>query len=699
MKSFEVNKWIRLLLLVAGSNFIICCHQSSKLEYAKECAKDNRTELERVLKHFRKNVKDTLKLYAAEFLIKNMPGHYSFDSSALWYYRPILHLSDSLYQIKRKNHSFDYSKKLNEEWIKLKNKHGLSQNIYDKPVMEDIRTIKADYLINDIESAFAAWHRAKQWIVIDFNTFCNYVLPYRRYRGLSMEDWRKHFQQDSIKVKFNLPEFNIQNFVDSILWQYGEFMPKGLKHAGGDITDFPYLKLSDLRIAKRCMCETRCWFNSMMLSSLGIPTTVDYIPAWGNSDHAHSWNALIVNRTTLPFEPFWDRDRWKYKRIYNNRSEDRLWGKIRLAKVFRYSYISKAEGPAFDTDVSKEDVPPFFQTEKQEDVSDEYFQAVEVNLDIASTILGKNKYLWLCTYSSGKWIPVQWGLITNRKAKFLKMGCDVVYLPAFYQNGVVIPAAPVFLLQQDGSIKKLKTATLNETVVVKRKFPLSPHKSKRAELLLGSKVQVANHADFVDAKTVFEITTNPDFYTNTVNVSIPEKYRYIRFVFPTIDNLFLKASDGFPGDATERLAEFEVYANKNGEEALEGQILHSGCFSPTEVKNCFDGNILTFVSKENGCILNNKSKAYWIGLDLGRPVKILKIGYCPHNDRNNVFPGLRYELLYWNNQWCSLGVQKAKEHRLFYKQVPKNSLLRLHCLDEGREERPFLYLNGKQDWR
>ena len=50
-------------------------------------AGDNRAELERVLAHYEG---DSLKLEAAKFLIRNMPGHYSYaDTSACIYYNAV----------------------------------------------------------------------------------------------------------------------------------------------------------------------------------------------------------------------------------------------------------------------------------------------------------------------------------------------------------------------------------------------------------------------------------------------------------------------------------------------------------------------------------------------------------------------------------------------------------------------------------
>lgn len=68
-----------------------CSRSSNLLEQALEQSGANRQELEKVLSHY---VGDTLKQDAARFLIENMPGHYTLNSSQLAAYRAEM---DSLY--------------------------------------------------------------------------------------------------------------------------------------------------------------------------------------------------------------------------------------------------------------------------------------------------------------------------------------------------------------------------------------------------------------------------------------------------------------------------------------------------------------------------------------------------------------------------------------------------------------------------
>ena len=55
--------------------FYSCTPYGAQVEKALRYAAHNRSQLEEVLQHYRKNDADSLKFKAAKFLIQNMPYH------------------------------------------------------------------------------------------------------------------------------------------------------------------------------------------------------------------------------------------------------------------------------------------------------------------------------------------------------------------------------------------------------------------------------------------------------------------------------------------------------------------------------------------------------------------------------------------------------------------------------------------------
>ena len=77
--------------------FSSCGQKNDKLENALKLAKENQKELEKVLAHYAQHPADALKLKAAEFLIENMPGHYTIQGTLINEYREKIYAdTDSL---------------------------------------------------------------------------------------------------------------------------------------------------------------------------------------------------------------------------------------------------------------------------------------------------------------------------------------------------------------------------------------------------------------------------------------------------------------------------------------------------------------------------------------------------------------------------------------------------------------------------
>ena len=137
------------------------------------------------------------------------------------------------------------------------------------------------------------------------------------------------------------------------------------------------------------------------------------------------------------------------------------------------------------------------------------------------------------------------------------------------------------------------------------------------------------------------------------------------------------------------MAELCFYNEKG--ERINGNIISSDFLKDVSLNRLFDDKVLTYITIPT--VIDA-----WIGLELEKPVTVQAIEYCPRTDDNNIVPGEKYELLYWDNRWVSMGKQIAKEHWLVYKNVPRNGLYWLRNISKGREERPFTYENEKQIW-
>ena len=59
------------------------------------------------------------------------------------------------------------------------------------PLLEDAKTINADYLIWNIDYSFAQWDSIDYIQHLDFDEFCEYVLPYKCFEGQPINKWKE----------------------------------------------------------------------------------------------------------------------------------------------------------------------------------------------------------------------------------------------------------------------------------------------------------------------------------------------------------------------------------------------------------------------------------------------------------------------------------------------------------------------------
>lgn len=172
-----------ILLILLPSLFLSC---DNRLEVALDMAKENRTEMEKVLEHF-KHDPDRLKYRAAEFLIGNMPYHYSFIGRGMEEYDSIYarmaiepkQTRDSLFQELMKE--IDFREK-QPQW--------------------DIEALDAVQLTEEIEEACIAWSNAPWSKEYDTHIFLDYVLPYRLFNE-QPSDWHTTIDEEYPYLKSN----------------------------------------------------------------------------------------------------------------------------------------------------------------------------------------------------------------------------------------------------------------------------------------------------------------------------------------------------------------------------------------------------------------------------------------------------------------------------------------------------------------
>ena len=320
----------------------------SPLEQALQAAGENREALEKVLAHYSQDPADSLKLKAARFLIENMPGHWGIDSASISGY--IAHV-DSLPGLP----------------------HALRRLLLDIPArypdsfpqakrVEDIRIVKAQDLIGQVDWAFRMKDSCPWLEHIGFDMFCEGILPYRiAHEPLDFS----HGQPDSILQA--VYDYAQQHYDDCQQSSYTMTMFIQRSHEFRNNYTIKDKRLSVM--ASISSQEDK--LSTIRLRDLGIPVTMDYNPIT----------------------------------------------QMGSGKFYRQTY---AHNPIPEPTDRKEHVPAFFRDPFQKDVTSIYLHTADVEIPVS--LPAEREYAYLAMYNKEEWVPVAFAKAENGKCRFRDLG-------------------------------------------------------------------------------------------------------------------------------------------------------------------------------------------------------------------------------------------------------------------------------------
>ncbi len=624
------------------------CHD--KVETTMRMAGSNATELQRVITHYYTEDVNVVKREAAVFLLENMTAHYSVASPAI----------DSFACKVR------HTEKINTDsvqnwWNEYKRCDRLGKKL-------DAQTLKADFLIDNIDQAYRVWRESPWHNEVDSRMFFRYILPYRvREEVLPKVGWR-----DSLYQRYHPLIEGEKNMNKAYAIVYKRIHKE---FAMRDIS-FPYmLNVLDAGKLKIGKCMHQCLYTALVMRSLGIPAVVDEVNRWANySKVGHSWVALVkadgvytvsdgdsIARQGNPINSTVFSSKYPLEKDYPIDTDF----KKRVVKVWRMNYElnTKREYQDWQAD---DDVKGFFSYPFMADVSAAYGLTNHVKIAPQQT-----DYCYLCTYATGEgWKPMAYAKKCFGRFEFANVGDSIVYQPMIYDKGGALqPVGDAFILTKQGKVYLRPDMKVKQCMTLDRKYPFVKSLVKMWIESKGSRLEGANRSDFADADSLFTITYTP-VYRNVVSL-VGKKYRYVRFV------------SGL--DHRCPLAELEVYG--------KGKLLHGVPFATgaSHPENCFDGDRLS--------IPDDLEVGYTVGVDLGQPMEISQLVFFLKNDDNYVSPGDVYELAYYDQgKWNLFSRRQATSFHLTYNHVPTRALFRLTDVTKGTEVRIFTYEHGKQVW-
>lgn len=627
----------QILLLLLLFFLFSCSNTNQKLEFALEQAGGNRSELEKVLSHYKD---DSIKYKSAVFLIENMP-YYSYSIS------PEIDSTKALLSNIFKK--CDLSEDERQKGI-------IFQQTSSPIIKQDIKEIKAEFLIENIDYAFKVW-KEKSWNKnLSFDDFCELILPYRIAEE-PLTIWRRKYYEKYNPILDSLYRGTDVVKACNILSDYMKtekffyFTGFGTPRQGAQ---FQF----ENRIGT---CRDACDIATYVMRSVGIPVTTDMYPYSPEYQMGHEWN--VVRDTTGRYLPFW------YEQ-FNAVRDDSFTDKRKKGKVFRMTY--GLQHPI----KSLKKLPISLQKPFMKDVTNEYFGKNEVIIPFKDNI--ENVFIGVFTARNG-WLPVGRGKIENKSIIFENIEPFVVYQPLTYENNELIPITHPFMYKKN-KVHIFTPENKAQEVILTRKYPLRKSSTARYKnWLLLTEIRGSNHPHFLSSNLIHKITELPS--RNIIEININNSKSYSNFQYQV------------PKDSVLSIAEIHFF-NENDKEIIFDTIYSNGKpwknIALYQLENCNDNDPVSFFHTwEKGTSIFFRSK---------KPQKIKRVQLIPRNDDNFIRVNEVYELFYndGKNRWVSLGEQIGTKEEVLNYRAPKNAILWLKNKTKGKEEQIFTYENNRQ---
>ena len=664
-RNFKYTLVIVLVIMLIGKVIINSLRKENvtSLETVLQVAGENRQELEKVLHYYRINLADSLKYKAVCFLIENIPFYTYSDGEQL------------------ENYKSYYT------WLK-KSKSKTPQQVVDSikkiygPMKEpskkrDIMEIDSAYLCRNIDWAFKVWQEQPWGKNISFETFCEYILPYR-IGDEPLSYWRETYYEkynsllDSLRMSDSL---DIEDPVVAANYLISKLPDKSYYYTS--VTPYPFGHIGPEYVQYLSgTCREVTDFAVYLFRALGIPCAIDFVPARSYINAGHFW-LTTWNKdgeeymTDFPQKLRPVRKNWWYR-----------WDDS--SKVYRYTF-SVNRGLYEQMAKYGEEVYPFWRLPKFTDVTYGYGynfkKELVIPLEKQYKTKRSGKIAYLCVSDRDRWTPVDWTAYDAGHLAFQYVRKGSFMRVATYENGeLCFLTDPFYADKQNDEIHYYPVGKERQDVVLYAKCNIEIENRFRNKMI-GGVFEGSNHPDFLEKDTLFIIQGKPNRLNTTVKSWSDKEYRYLRYFGP---------AKGFCN-----ISEVAFY-EKNDTIALSGKIIGTpGCSQHDgthEYTNVFDGKTWTSFDY-------HQPTGGWAGLDLGRKVRVDRIVYTPRNRDNYVRPDDVYELFYCDRDWKSAGKIKAAADSLVFRDIPVNTLLLLRNHTRGLDERIFIYENGSQLWK
>lgn len=542
----------------------------------------------------------------------------------------------------------------------------------------DAVELDSAYICENIDMAFKVWREQPWGKNIDFDTFLEYILPYRIADEVP-ENWRKEYydKYNPLLYEFRTSaEYDNEDPVEALKFLLGK-LPYVYEpiYTSQAFMAFPHIGPEYVQYVTGS-CREFSDFVIYVCRALGIPCAFNEAVNMHRGNNGHVWAS------------FWNKNNEEY--IISNyppvlvpNRQDYTLGSSKC-KVYRKTYSLNKEIYGRGRR-NRRRLLPKFRFPTYEDVTATYTNRfiAELNIPIDS-VFGKIKWnepVYLCSPSRDKWLPEDFAFRTLSSLNFSNLQTGEVICLCIEKNSEMEPVCnPFYVDVYSHQLHFLNPLERSESVVLKSKYTVTADEQIFRDRMVGGVFEVSDNSDFSYSDTLCVISQAPDRkYTSVfINDDIVDDYRYVRYKGP--DGGFCNVAE---------VTYYDTQGNLIQPMAIIGTPSHK---STHDYVNVYDGSTLTSFDYP-------EPYGGWSGIEINKGTRIGKIVYTPRNRDNFINEGDLYELQYFDGGWKCLGKQVAQSDTLVYTDVPDDALLLLKNHSRGVQERVFTYEDGSQLWR
>ena len=639
---FFVISLLLSVMICCGGVSVSCTRESAQLRSALRVAGENRSEIEKLLKYYPRRGEDALKRKAAQFLVRNMPGHVSVSGEDYFTYR------DSLRDI--------FGALLPEEAM-VSSANELISRHTPPLITQDIRTLSADYLIRNIDHSFKMWRNSPFLQHLGFEDFCEIVLPYKCYDGQPCDNWKEDlapYGAAPLERMKDIDEWRhgVRAAVESVNDAFGLDMTKPLARQKG-LGNPSLFDLEGLKSLPYLTCLEMTRMGVVLGRSCGLPVAMEYLPNWAVREQGHFWNvALAENGRIYDYVPF------------ESKPQDPHHQDKKRAKAYRMTF---APDPLMKEALRR-------GVELKRPMNDIFIKDVTERFNLVSDIKvpvkgHKQRFAYLAVFDDEQWVPVQLGRLRWGKAIFNKVGRDVLYIVLSADDGALEPLCDPFILDIKGTLRSISPdpdAGVQD-IVLTRKFPAFSHIWWVRDSLRHCVLEASDTPAFARAEEAARWEDQSMFSADReINLQGPHRYWRFRSLV----------------DEPSSIAELYFYEN--------GERIRPVSVTGPDAENLIDNYARSFMR-----VRSDRAAV----LDFGRPVKPDRVAMMRRSDSNCIQPDETYQLYYWDkDRWILQEEKTAEDIRIVFRDVPKDRLYRVRDISSGFQHRTFLYVDGKAVW-